>query len=171
MAIHLMDNESIVWRSHQGKNYRRFFLIRDLLLTIIVSVLIFYSLNTIITLSNKKMVWIITGLVFVIGIIVMGIKQFTLLMSLYIITTERVIIKRGWLNRRLTSIKLENIIDTKAEQSFAERLIKTGTIYLFTANDSHNSDEKFIQNVPEISNIDYPFKRHAKIVKLLKQPT
>lgn len=169
MAIHLMENESIVWKSHQGKNYRRFFLIRDILLGLILSGLTFYVLQTFMNSSGNINPWMISIIVFLIFLIFAGIHQFLLMIDLYVITTDRVIIKRGLLNRKITSIKIENIIDTKIEQSFLKRLIKTGTIYLFTANDSHNNDEEFIQNVPEISNIDHPFKEHAKIVELFKK--
>src|SRR5690625_7757427 len=86
-------------------------------------------------------------------LIVIAAIQIQLILVIYIVINERVIIRRGLLNVRLTSINLVNILDTKVEQRFYERLINTGTVYLFTANDSQNTDENFIQNVPVIANI------------------
>src|SRR5690625_4448216 len=126
-------------------------------------------------------------------LIFIAAKQIQLILVRYIVTNERVIIRRGLLNVRLTSINLVNILDTKVEQRFYERLINTGTVYLFTANDSQNTDENFIQNVPEIANIyepfneikntdknfiqnvqeianiDEPFKRHTMIAEIIKK--
>jgi|SRR5690625_791916 len=169
MAIHLMDDEKIIWKSFQGKNYRLTILIRDILLSTLAIFLIHYSFTEIGMFKGNGTNWKITGVLSLLAILVIGVNQLKLLMQIYVITNERIIIKRGWLNRKLTSIKLVNILDTKAEQSFGERLIKTGTVYLFTANDSHNNDDSFIQNVPKIENIDNPFERHSKISQLLKK--
>lgn len=172
MAIKLMNNEEIIWKSHEGKNYRKFILFRDSLVWLLIICLIFYVLNNVlsdyISLSFKfKFIFMVISLI--VALTFIFINQFLLLMNLYVITNERVIIKSGLLNRRVTSIRLENIIDTKAEQNFIGRLIKSGTIYLFTANDSQNSDDEFIMNVPKFANIDDPFTRHSKIVELLKK--
>lgn len=169
MAIQLMKNEEILWQSHEGQNYRKYILVRDSILALLIMIVTFFVLSTFVSFISGKLTFFFIGIVFIISIITIAVNQFMLFTNLYVITNERVIIKRGWLNRRITSIRLENIIDTKAEQNFRGRLIKSGTIYLFTANDSQNSDDEFIKNVPEISNVDDPFKRHSKIVELLKK--
>src|SRR5699024_554637 len=168
MAVHSMDDEKIIWKSYQGKRYRLTIFIRDLLFAVLAIGLLHYAIGEIGILKEGNTLWKMTGILSLLAIIIIGINQLKLLMMVYVITNERVIIKRGWLNRKLISIRLENIIDTKAEQSFSERLIRTGTVYLFTANDSQNSDDTFIQNAPKISNIDNPFERHSEISQLLK---
>jgi len=159
-----MKDEEIIWESFQGKNYRVYHFIKDTFLTAIITIAIFFLLNK----ALPEYATEVTLAVLIIGVIYIIIEQIKLMLVKYVITSERVIIKRGWLNVKLTSISLINILDTKAEQSFAERMIKTGTVYLFTANDSQNNDKNFIQNVPEIANIDHPFDRHAMIAEIIK---
>jgi len=164
MAINYMKGEEVVWESYQGKNYRLFHLIKDLLMVLIITGLIYYMLNMVIPDSSLK----ITLVLLLIGVGYIIFEQVQLTLVRYVITNERVIIKRGWFNVKLTSISLINILDTKVEQKFTERLIKTGTVYLFTANDSQNSDDNFIQNVPKIANVDNPFERHTMIAEIIK---
>lgn len=165
MSVHLMKDEEVIWESFQGKNYRIFHLLKDTLFLIMVLLVLRFFADKVITVPTGKYILFL----FLIGIIYITIKQIQMLLIKYVITNDRVIIRRGWLNVKLTSISLVNILDTKVEQSFWERLIKTGTVYLFTANDSQNNDDNFIQNVPKIANIDDPFKRHSKIAEIIKE--
>jgi len=163
--LNLFKNEEIIWESYQAKKYRLFFFIRDLLILLLSLFVVWKATSSFSASSTLK----ILGLVGLLGLIFIAAKQIQLILVRYIVTNERVIIRRGLLNVRLTSINLVNILDTKVEQRFYERLINTGTVYLFTANDSQNTDENFIQNVPEIANIDEPFKRHTMIAEIIKK--
>jgi len=165
VAIRLMQDEEILWESYQGVSYRRLHLIKDSLLTLMIVGAIYFMVNAIGSLPAIK----ISLLALVIGVAYVAIEQFKLRLVKYVITNERVIIRKGWLNVKLTSINLINILDTKAEQTVLEKLIRTGTVYLFTANDSQNSDDNFLQNVPKIANIDDPFGLHSKISEIIKE--
>lgn len=160
-----MKDEKIIWESYQGKTYRMFHLIKTSLLFLSILVLFIYIKS----LLEINFMWKPFLALLIIGAIYIFVEQFKLKLVKYVITNERVIIKRGWLNIKLTSINLVNILDTKAEQTFKERLIRTGTIYLFTANDSQNSEDNFIQNVPRIANVDNPFERHSEIAEIIKE--
>lgn len=160
-----MKDEEIIWESYQGKRYRMFHLIKDSVLLLLLTFSLYYFAEKITTTPIWKYILIL----FLLGICYIGIKQIKMILIKYVITNERVIIKRGWLNVKLTSISLVNVLDMKAEQSVWEKIINTGTVYLFTANDSQNNDDNFIQNVPKIANIDDPFSRHSKIAELLKE--
>jgi|SRR5699024_3484535 len=160
----MMKDEEVIWESFQGKNYRIFNLVKDTLIVIIFSIAIYYLSD----LAFEEYKGKIMTVAILIGIAYIAIQQAKLMLVKYVITNDRVIIKRGWLNVKLTSITLTNVLDTKAEQNIKERLIRTGTVYLFTANDSQNSDDSFIQNVPKIANVDDPFGRHAMIAEIIK---
>lgn len=160
-----MKDEEIIWESYQGKRYRMFHLIKDSILLLLLTFSLYYFAEKLTTTPIWKYILIL----FLLGICYIGIKQIKMILIKYVITNERVIIKRGWLNVKLTSISLVNVLDMKAEQSVWEKIINTGTVYLFTANDSQNNDDNFIQNVPKIANIDDPFSRHSKIAELLKE--
>src|SRR5699024_12425469 len=97
MAIKYMKDEEVVWESYQGKNYRLFYLIKDLLMVLILTVLIYYLLDTVIPNSSLKitLVFLLIGLGYII------IEQVKLRLVRYVITNERVIIKRGWFNVKL----------------------------------------------------------------------
>lgn len=160
-----MKDEEIIWESYQGKRYRMFHLVKDSVLLLLLTFSLYYFAGKITTTP----IWKYILMLFLLGISYIGIKQIKMILIKYVITNERVIIKRGWLNVKLTSISLVNVLDMKAEQSVWEKIINTGTVYLFTANDSQNNDDNFIQNVPKIANIDDPFSRHSKIAELLKE--
>lgn len=160
-----MKDEEVVWESYQGKSYRMFHLIKDSFVLIFGIIAIYFLVGKVSTASINKYMLIL----FLIGACYIAVQQIKMVLIKYVITNERIIIKRGWLNVKLTSISLVNILDTKAEQTVWEKIIKTGTVYLFTANDSQNDDSNFIQNVPKIANIDDPFTRHSKIAELLKE--
>lgn len=163
MAVSLMKNEKIVWKSYPGKNYRLFVLGRDLALGIF-SALVVYFLLEFLGVKNQKALFIPSVVIFVLWGILAAANQIALILVQYILTTERIIIKKGWLNRTLISIRHENIVDTEVKQSVKERVINTGTIYLYTANDSQTSE---LNKTPMIENIDFPFERHTKIMEVL----
>lgn len=158
-----MRNEKIVWKSYPGKNYRMFILGRDLALGIFSSLIIYFLLEFF-GIKNQKALIISSGVIFGLWSILAGANQISLILVQYIVTTERIIIKKGWLNRNLISIRHENIVDTEVKQSMKERIINTGTIYLYTANDNQASE---LNKTPMIENVDFPFKRHTKIMEVL----
>lgn len=171
MSVQLMTNEELVWKSFPGVRYRSFIFARDFFTFVFSSIIFYYGMSDLLPglFSDKVLLYISWG-ISIIGLIFSSFNQIQFLLIKYYITTERLIIMKGFFNRKLTSIKLEHIHDTKVIQSFSERLIKTGSIYVFTANDSNGSDDEnnFLNRVPSIKNIDDPFVIHRKLEEMLE---
>lgn len=163
MSLYLMKGERILWKSFPGKRFRMFILTRDLALTALFGYLLHYALTALgQDFISGSLIWkiILCGVVF--GFIMAGANQISFLFTRYYITNDRLIIKRGFISRKLTSIKHENIHDTKVHQSIFERGLRCGNVYVFTANDSNVSedDQNPLNKVPCLKQIDDPFKIH-----------
>jgi len=171
LSIHLMTNERLVWSSFPGVRYRSFIFARDLSAFIFSAIIFYYGLGESLPglISDKTLLYI-SFAIGLIGFFFASVTQIQFLLIRYYLTTERLIIKKGFFNRKLTSIKLEHVHDTKVIQSFSERMIKTGSIYVFTANDSNggNAEEDILHRVPSIKNIDDPFLVHQKLEEMLE---
>ncbi|MDA3802564.1 MAG: PH domain-containing protein [Patescibacteria group bacterium] len=82
----------------------------------------------------------------------------------FVFTTDRVLIKKGWIGTKTISAKFSRITDVNVSQSLIERILKTGTISINTAGsegyevilkhvatpynlkkDLHNLKERYIQ--------------------------
>lgn len=168
MSIHLMKDEEIVWSSFPGRNYRLFILARDLGLGILSSVLSTQIPKMMYLEFSTKTLFIMASVIFALFLIFAIVNQITFLLTRYYLTTERVVIKKGILNRRLTSLKYEHIIDTKIKQPFQELVIKTGSIYIFNANDNYSSLEEGPQNISCLKHIDNPYHIHSKLEQLIE---
>lgn len=171
MAIHLLKDEKIKWKSYPGKKYRTFLFATQFGVALVAFILLLY-LNKEIGLSDiigEKTIGFLSIAILVVGGLYAGYNQFMLLFIQYFITTDRIIIKKGFLNRKLTSIKHENIHDIKVEQTFAERLIATGHVYIFTANDSGITEDSHLTNVPSFQNIDDPFQIHQILEQAVEE--
>lgn len=161
MAIHLKRNENIVWKSHPGKNYRTLILFRDLLLGIFSSVFIYLGLKEF-GMESKSALLGISGFIFGLWLLLGVVNQISMILITYVVTNERIIIKRGWLNRKLIDIPLDHIVTTEVRQSFQERVISSGTIYIKTANDVGTDGDK-------INNIDNPFRLNTLISEVIDE--
>jgi len=161
----LTENEDILWKSRIGTHYRIAVLIGQSILVIAVLTLIYIGLSKMDWLSLGKYLLLI---IFLISAIFIGAKQLALFANLYLITNERIIIKRGIIKRKLTSIRLENILDTRTTQSIMGRIIRYGSVYFYTANQSHDSND-FKESIPEFEFINNPFKEQSTISKIHKE--
>lgn len=172
MSLQLMKDEKILWKSYPGKKYRTFLFITQFGLALLISIffgVVAKELGMGAVFTSKVTTIISIGIVLV-GLIYAGYNQLMFLFIQYFITTDRIIIKRGWLNRKLSSTKHENIHDTKVEQSFTERLISTGHVYIFTANDTNVSlDSSFLNTVPCFKSIDDPFMVHQLLEQAVEE--
>ena len=163
-----MKNEKVLWESHPGRNYRSFIFIRDIIGGLLSSGAVYYILDAM-GVSNKSVLIFGPLIMFALWLLLAAVNQISMLLITYTVTSDRIIIKRGWLNRKLTALPKENIIDSKVTQSIQERVINSGTIYLFTANDSSNDENSYIDRTPRIENIDAPFRLHNLISEVIDE--
>jgi len=173
MSIRLMKEEKIVWKSFPGKKYRTFLFVSQFGLPLILGIILFNvskELNFDQNIHEKFSVAVLL-IVGVLGLLYALYNQVLLLFLQYYITSDRVIIQKGFLNKQVSSIKHEHIHDIKIEQSLSQRMISTGHIFIFTANDStiNPNDSNFLNNVPCFANIDNPFQVHQLLEEAVEQ--
>ncbi|QST02354.1 PH domain-containing protein (plasmid) [Pontibacillus sp. ALD_SL1] len=163
MAFDLLRGEEVLWKSHPGKKYRNYVFLRDLLLAALFVGIIHYMFKEIETELFSE-TWFLYIQLFIggLGLSLAIIRQLGFLFIQYTITTDRVLITRGFLNKKLTSVKHEHIDETKQINSFFERMLSTGNIYIFTANDGNVSenDSNPLNKVPCFRSIDNPRSVH-----------
>lgn len=171
LGVQLIRGEQVVWKSFPGKNYRMFIFFRDMMLTIIISMLVYKSSESFLNFLPQKVVTYTSVGIGLVGLLYCLITQINFLLVRYFITNERILIQRGLISRHLTSVKFENINDVKVEQSISDRMLKIGTIYFFTANDSGSpmNDSNPLYSIPAFKTIDNPFQIHAIVEEQLEE--
>lgn len=167
MSIQLLKNEKILWKSYPGKKYRTFIFSSQFGIALIIALVlgkVSNEMNLDSVLGKSGVTYLTFGIIGI-GLLFALYNQLMMMFTQYFITTDRVIIKIGWLNRELSSVKHENIQDIKVEQTLSERIISTGSVYIFTANDiaATVNDSNKLNNTPCFQNIDDPFYVHRLI--------
>lgn len=163
VSVPLMRNEKLVWSSFPGRNYRVYTFIKDMIAGIIAAILAFAFIPEKYTTISYWIMGISLGICLVIAIF----HQLEFLFIRYYITSERIMIRRGILQVKLISLKYEHIINTEIKQTIAERMISTGSIYLFNANDdSEESSSK--DKLSSLQNVDDPMKIYIMIQELIE---
>lgn len=170
MSLRLMNKEKLVWTSFAGRNFRRFIFMRDIIITAAVSIITNQGISSMLPGVPEKYITLFTWIIVSLGVLFAFVSQINFYLVRYYLTTERAVIQYGILSRRITTINLENIHDTKVFQTFFDRTINCGTIYLFTANDSHVADSKDdpLNRVPCFRNIDDPMKIYNQLAELIE---
>lgn len=161
MAIHLKRSERVVWKSNIGRNYRLLALFRDIILGILTAILFYAGLKEFGVQSKEILFWV-CSLSFLMWLFLAAVNQISFLLISYVVTNERIIIKRGWLNRNLIDIPLDHVVSTEVKQSVQERVINSGTIYIKTANDLSTDGDR-------ISNVDNPFRLNTIISEVIDE--
>lgn len=107
-------------------------------------------------------VWIILTLffIFIIIPIIIFFNLFYLKISNeFVLTSKRLIVKRGWIETKLKTIYYNRITDISIEQSLIDRIIKSGTLSVSTAgSDGYEAQLIHIRNPYKIKTILYEAK-------------
>lgn len=171
MGIKLLDGEEVVWKSFPGKRYRTVILFRDLSISFFVALMIQQVLvNLLPDFFKDGLGFKVAAVFFFIGFCIAMYTQINFLLVRYMMTTERIVISKGFLNRDLTSLKYEHILDTKVKQSFADMIIKTGTVFITNANDrADERDASALDRIASFKNIDDPFFVHKTLEEFIEE--
>ena len=70
---------------------------------------------------------------FIIGIVLLVSALICIYCTTYILTTKRIIVKTGWLNKKQNEIWIKDMRAVNLTQSFWERLVGTGSVAIGTA--------------------------------------
>lgn len=170
MPLRLINGEEIIWKSFPGKRYRMFILFRDIFVSLFLVMMLYYTTLEYAPIEiEKTTLLLICSVLFGLGLFIALIHQIQFLLIQYFITNERVVIKRGFFNRRLSSVKLEHVLDIEVRQNFTERIIGVGTLYITNANDRQfDSGTEALTDAAAFKFIDTPWERHRELEQILE---
>jgi uncharacterized membrane protein YdbT with pleckstrin-like domain len=77
------------------------------------------------------------------------------LTSYFVVTTDRLIHREGWIAKRSMEIPLEAINDVRFRQTVFERIIKAGTLIVQSASESGREEFRAIRNPEEVQRTIY----------------
>ena len=74
----------------------------------------------------------------------------------FVFTDKRIIVKRGWIETKVKTIYYDRITDISVNQSFLDRIIKTGTLSISTAgSDGYEAIISHIRKPYEVKSVLY----------------
>lgn len=161
----LNSDEKLITVFSIGKGYINFMLVVTFLLCALIFSLCFI-VSRFIQDSSAIVIWfgVIVSVIIYIGFIIY--YKFYLKVSYqYALTSERVMIKEGWLQTKLTSIDYQTLTDVKVVETFTDKLFtKTASILLNTAGaDATEGELKYVQNPYEIKKQIYQLAEERNI--------
>ncbi len=107
-------------------------------------------------------IWMILAIIFLL-IIAPGIIFYNVfylrISNEFLFTDQRIIVKRGWLETSIKTIYYNQITDIGVNQSFLERIIKSGTLSISTAgSDGYEAILYHVKNPYELKKVLYDIK-------------
>jgi uncharacterized membrane protein YdbT with pleckstrin-like domain len=107
--------------------------------------------------------WVVTGAALV-GFLVLGAFQFvTWWFTLYVLTDERLITRRGVLARKGKEIPLENINDVTFSQSILERVLRSGDLLIESAGEQGQSRFRDIPDPEAFQSLLYRIREQRSL--------
>lgn len=109
--------------------------------------------------SIIKIGWWVTGIVFVIQLIRLGIALMRIRSTLYTITNQRILIEHGILSKALNEIDLRTIDDTQFYQSLIARILGIGNVTLISTD--KEEPVLVLHNIPDPRNLRETIRTNA----------
>jgi uncharacterized membrane protein YdbT with pleckstrin-like domain len=100
-------------------------------------------------LAIAVVVWLLTsvvaGLLVAVALVaaVLGFGLFKRMSTTYLVTTQRLYIRRGLLSKRVQQTRIDRVQNVNTEQSLRERILRVGTVDFDTAG-SDDSEFRFV---------------------------
>ncbi|WP_353353831.1 PH domain-containing protein [Intrasporangium sp. DVR] len=100
--------------------------------------------------------WILLGLIVVIAIPMVIVPFLRWRTTHYVVTTHRVMVRRGILNKSGKDITLSKITDVSFQQSLVDRIINSGSLRIESAGDS---PDETLKNIPHSNHVQQLINR------------
>ena len=125
--VHLANDEKTLWEGGPGwSNFLGQLLFALLLAAAGVALLVLLG-------QSVEGVAIASAILIGLGLLLLLIVVVKRAMSRFTVTTQRAIVERGIISRHVFEIELSNVRDLQLRQSFAERVLGTGTLEISSA--------------------------------------
>ncbi|MEO9151633.1 MAG: PH domain-containing protein [Lapillicoccus sp.] len=120
---------------------------------ILVAAAVFASVVTPDDGRGNLIQWVCVGLAVVIGIPLVLAPFLRWRTTHYVITTHRVMVRRGILSKAGKDITLSKITDVSFHQTLLDRIIKSGSLSIESAGDSADEDLRNIPHSDEVQQL------------------
>lgn len=96
--------------------------------------------------TGNTLQWIVLALLAVLAIPLVLVPFLRRQTTLYVVTSHRVMVRRGILNKYGKDITLSKITDVSFEQTLLDRIINSGSLRIESAGDS---PDELLRNIPQ----------------------
>lgn len=122
--------------------------------TVIGAILLILSLVTVWLTPNdetgNRIQWVAILVAVVVAIPLVVVPFLRWRTTHYVVTSHRVMVRRGILSKSGKDITLSKITDVSFEQSVLDRIVKAGTLLIESAGDSPN---EYLRNIPHSDDV------------------
>ncbi|MDP9330608.1 MAG: PH domain-containing protein [Actinomycetota bacterium] len=115
--------------------------------------------------ANGVLSWIVIAAVLIVLVWYPVRRLVAWLTTIFVVSTQRVIHRQGWIARRSMEIPLDKINDVRFEQSIIERLIGAGTLIIQSASEAGRNEFEHIRHPEDVQRTIY------EVTQRDKQPT
>lgn len=95
--------------------------------------------------TGNTVQWVVVGLIAVLAVPLVLVPFLRRQTTLYVVTSHRVMVRRGILNKYGKDITLAKITDVSFEQTLLDRIINSGSLRIESAGDS---PDELLRNIP-----------------------
>ncbi len=107
--------------------------------------------------SNGNLVqWVVVGVILLLAIPLVVVPFLRWRTTHYVVTSHRVMVRRGILNKSGKDITLSKITDVSFEQSLVDRIINSGSLRIESAGDS---PDELLRNIPHSNHVQQLINR------------
>jgi uncharacterized membrane protein YdbT with pleckstrin-like domain len=107
--------------------------------------------------------WWVWVAIWVVGMLVYAVPRFVAWMtSMFVVTTDRVIHRQGWIAKRSMEIPLEAINDVRFEQGVFDRMVGAGTLLISSASEYGTESFDDIRHPESVQRTIYEQGEHNK---------
>lgn len=106
--------------------------------------------------TGNRIQWIVVGLLVLLAIPLVLVPFLRWRTTHYVVTTHRVMVRRGILNKSGKDITLSKITDVSFEQSLLDRVINSGSLRIESAGDS---PDELLRNIPHSNHVQQLINR------------
>ncbi|MEO7753816.1 MAG: PH domain-containing protein [Terracoccus sp.] len=100
--------------------------------------------------------WIALGVAVLVGLFAVVVPYLRWRTTHYVITSHRVMVRRGLLTKTGKDITLSKITDVSFEQTLFDRMINAGSLHIESAGDSPDED---LRNIPQSNHVQQLINR------------
>jgi uncharacterized membrane protein YdbT with pleckstrin-like domain len=121
--------------------------------------------------AHGSLKWIVVIAVLIVLIWYPVRKLVAWLTTIFVVSTQRVIHRQGWIARRSMEIPLDKINDVRFEQSIVERVIGAGTLIIQSASEAGRNEFEHIRHPEDVQRTIYEVTQRDKQPPQMSVPT